>query len=178
MNNLKNQGLTALALYIILYFSSSLSNPLIPLNILEALFMAILIFSGFGFSYLLFFTNIFNYQIKTKNTIMSLYILFVTFISFYKPISFSRNYNIYLGNSLALVLIVLAAIILYWWLRSISTSPIILLIFLPSFLQGILMRSSQKLFNFYAKNPNITLYILLIFALIYYIISYYKKNKN
>lgn len=178
MNNIKSQGLTAIALYIILYFGSSLSNPLIPLNILEAIFMAILIFGGFILSYLLFFTNIFKYKIKTKNTIMSLYILFVAFISFYEPITFSRNYNIYLGNTLVLILIILTAIILYWWIRSINSSPLILVIFLPSFLQGILMRISQNSFNFYVKNPNISMYILLILAIVYYIISYYRKNKN
>ena len=176
MNNLKFQALTAIVLYIILFLGAPLSNPLIALNIAEAVFMALLIICGFGLSYLLLSTNKVKLASETKSTIISLYIVLMAFISFYNPVNFPSNYNIQLGNIIALPLLIVAAIIFYLWVRTINTSMLVLLIFLPSLVQGILMRVSQKALIFYLTNPNFSTYLIFIFAIIYYGFRYIKNK--
>ena len=174
MTNKKTFFLTPFVVYIILFLSSALTNPLVPLNITNGIIMALLIFGGSILGYILFFTNKISLDSRTKNTIMTLVLLAIAFVSFYNP--FKNSSYVLLGNIIAIPLVILSIIILYLWLKSLNTNIVVIIIFLPSLIQGILMRTSQKMLLFYMNYPNFTTYLVLLFFVVYYGYTYLKKR--
>lgn len=177
MNNFKSYSLSALVLYIFFYLLPVLANPFSYINIMEMIITLLYIFAGFFVAHILFYTNKTNLDLRIKNTIMTLIIIVGAFFIFYRPLTFPKVFNIHLGNFITIIGLIVCLIIIIFWLKTIGSSYLILIVFLPTILQGILSRLSSNALLFYIKNPNFSTYLIIILLIIYYFLDYMKKRR-
>lgn len=177
MNNFKSYSLSALVLYIFFYLLPVLANPFSYINLMQMIITLLYIFGGFFIAHILFYTNKTNLDTRVKNTIMAVIIVVGAFFIFYSPLSYPTYFNVHLGNFITIIGLLLCLAIIVFWLKTIGSSYFILIIFLPTIVQGILSRLSSNALLFYVKNPNFTTYLIIISLIVYYFIGYVRNKK-
>ena len=95
---------------------------------------------------------------------------------FFNPFKFPIAFNIIINRYLAILVLLLILIFIIFLARKIANSIIIVLLFAPSIIQGLLMRISYKAMLFYIANPNFNLYLIVAIFIGYYVYNN-KKNK-
>ena len=175
MTIFKRNLLIAAAIYVLFYLAPILANPFIALNILEAAVVGSLIFGGFYLSYIFMYTNRSKLDERTKSTIITISVLLIALLIFFNPFKFPTAFNIIVNRYLAILILLLILIFIVLIARKMENSIIIVLLFAPSIIQGLLMRLSYKAMLFYIANPNFNLYLIVSIFIGYYI---YNNNKK
>ena len=176
MTIFKRNLLIATGIYILFYLAPILANPFMALNLLEAAVVGALIFGGFYLSYIFMYTNRSKLDERTKNTIITILVLIIALLIFFNPFKFPIAFNIIINRYLAILVLLLILIFIIFLARKIANSIIIVLLFAPSTIQGLLMRISYKAMLFYIANPNFNLYLIVAIFIGYYVYNN-KKNK-
>ena len=169
MTIFKRNLLISTAIYILFYLSPILANPFMALNLLEAAVVGILIFGGFYLSYIFMYTSKSNLNERTKSTIITICVLLIALLIFFNPIQFPTAFNIIVNRYLAILILLLILTFIIFLARKMDNSIIIVLLFAPSIIQGLLMRLSYKAMLFYIANPNFNLYLIVAIFIGYYI---------
>ena len=157
MTIFKRNLLIATGIYVLFYLSPILANPFMALNLLEAAIVGALIFGGFYLSYIFMYTNRSKLDERTKNTIITILVLIIALLIFFNPFKFPTAFNIIVNRYLAILILLLILIFIIFLARKMDNSIILVLLFTPSIIQGLLMRLSYRLWYF----------ILLTLTLIY-----------
>ena len=139
------------------------------LNLLEAASIGILIFGASYLSYIFMYTNKSNLNERTKSGIITIFVLLIALLIFFNPIQFPIVFNIIINRYLAIIILLLILIFIILIARKMENSIIIVLLFAPSIIQGLLMRLSYKAMIFYIANPNINLYLTIAIFVGYYV---------
>lgn len=169
----KNKITLIIGVFLIIYFSPVLYNPFIPLNIIELLFMIIISAISFIVSYKIHTNG--NLTIKFKNNITSIIILIFTALIFFHPISFSDNFNIFIPRIIALIILLFLVLIIIKYAKKFNIDyGLIAVIFVPIVLQAIFMSFTTTII-YYIIYPNITSYLTIILAIVYFV---YKNNNK
>lgn len=172
-NFYRNKTLLIIGVFLIIYFSPILYNPFIPLNIVELLFMLIISAISFIVSYKIHTNN--RLTIKLKNNISSIIILIFAALVFFHPISFPANFNIFVPRIIALIILLALILIIIKYAKNFNIDYwLIAVIFIPIVLQAIFMSFTSTII-YYILYPNITSYLTIALAVIYFV---YKNNKK
>lgn len=169
MTIFKRNLLIAAGIYVLFYLAPILANPFMALNLLEAAVVGVLIFSGFYLNYIFRYTGKSNLDERTKSTIITILILLIALLIFFNPFKFPAAFNIIVNRYLAILILLLILIFIIFLARKMDNSIIIVLLFAPSIIQGLLMRLSYKAMLFYIANPNFNLYLIVAIFIGYYI---------
>ena len=175
MTIFKRNFLIATGIYLLFYLTPILANPFMALNLLEAAVVGILIFGGFYLSYIFMYTSKSKLDERTKSTIITLLVLLIALLIFFNPFKFPTLFNIIINIYLAILILLLILIFIILISRKMNNSIIIILLFAPSIIQGLLMRLSYRAMLFYIANPNFNLYLIVSIFIGYYI---YNNNKK
>ena len=175
MNIFKRNLLIATSIYVLFYLAPILANPFMALNLLEASIIGALIFGGFYLSYIFMYTNRSKLDERTKNTIITILVLIIALLIFFNPFKFPIAFNIIINRYLAILILLLILIFIILLARKMDNSIILILLFAPSIIQGLLMRLSYKAILFYIANPNFNLYLIVAIFIGYYV---YNNNKK
>lgn len=175
MTIFKRNLITATGIYILFYLAPIVANPFMALNLLEAIIVGALIFGVFYLSYIFMYTKKSNMHERTKNGIITFFILLIALLIFFNPIKFPTIFNVFLNKYLAIIILLLILLFIIMLARKMDNSIIVILLFAPSIIQGLLMRLSYKAMLFYMANPNFNLYLLVAIFIGYYIYNNSKK---
>ena len=175
MTIFKRNLLIAAGIYVLFYLAPILANPFMALNLLEAAVVGVLIFGGFYLSYIFIYTNRSKLDERIKNTIITILVLVIALLIFFNPFKFPTAFNIIVNRYLAILILLLILIFIILLARKMDNSIILVLLFAPSIIQGLLMRLSYKAMLFYIANPNFNLYLIVAIFIGYYI---YNNNKK
>ena len=175
MNIFKRNLLIATSIYVLFYLAPILANTFMALNLLEASIIGALIFGGFYLSYIFMYTNRSKLDERTKNTIITILVLIIALLIFFNPFKFPIAFNIIINRYLAILILLLILIFIIFLARKMDNSIILILLFAPSIIQGLLMRLSYKAMLFYIANPNFNLYLIVAIFIGYYV---YNNNKK
>lgn len=169
MTIFKRNLLIAAGIYVLFYLAPILANPFMALNLLEAAVVGVLIFGGFYMNYIFRYTGKSNLDEKTKSTIITVLVLLIALLIFFNPFKFPTAFNIIVNRYLAIIILLLILIFIIFLARKMDNSIILVLLFAPSIIQGLLMRLSYKAMLFYIANPNFNLYLIVAIFIGYYI---------
>lgn len=169
MTIFKRNLLIAAGIYVLFYLAPILANPFMTLNLLEAAIVGALIFGGFYLNYIFRYTDKSNLDERTKSTIITILILLIALLIFFNPFKFPIAFNIIINRYLAIIILLLILIFIILIARKMDNSIILVLLFAPSIIQGLLMRLSYKAMLFYIANPNFNLYLIVAIFIGYYI---------
>ncbi|AME09997.1 MULTISPECIES: hypothetical protein [Gemella] len=175
MTTLKRNLLISTGIYMLFYLGPILVNPFAILNIAEAFAVALLVYGGFYLSYIFLYTNKSKLDERTKNTIITIIIMTLALIVYYNPFTFPAMFNIIINKYLAIFLLVGLLVVLLLVAQRVKSVYILAILFAPSIIQGVLMRSSNRAMLFYLNNPNFTLYCIVVLFAVYYI--YYNRRR-
>lgn len=174
MSIFKRNFFIASIIYVLFYLGPILINPFAILNLAEAFVIGVLVYGGFYLAYIFLYTNKSKLDERTKNTILTVIIMLIALFVYYNPISFPKSFNVIINNYVAIILLVAILAALIFLAKSSRSMIALTLLFVPSVIQGILMRVSYKAMIFYVNNPNFTLYFIFVIFLGYYI---YNRRK-
>lgn len=174
MTVLKRNNLVATLIYVLFYIAPILANPFAYLNIMEAIVLALLIYSCSYLHYIYFYTTKSKLSIRTKNTVLTIIVLLVAAMIYFDFFNFPIIFNIIINKYLAIILLLLLLYLLVLFAKKMKNSFVFLLLFAPQIIQGILMRTSYSAIIFYANNPNFNLYIICAILIGYYV---YNRKK-
>ena len=174
MTTLKRNLIIATGIYILFYLAPIIANPFTTLNLLEAFLIGILVFGVSYLNYIFTYTGKSTLNERTKSTIITSCILLIALLIFFNPIQFPIVFNVVINKYIAIILLLLILLFIILLARKMDNSIILILLFAPSIIQGLLMRLSYKAMLFYVTNPNINLYLTIAIFIGYFIYN----NKN
>ncbi|WP_314406738.1 hypothetical protein [uncultured Gemella sp.] len=169
MTTLKRNLIIATGIYILFYLAPIIANPFTTLNLLEAFLIGILVFGVSYLNYIFTYTGKSTLNERTKSTIITSCILLIALLIFFNPIQFPIVFNVVINKYIAIILLLLILLFIILLARKMDNSIILILLFAPSIIQGLLMRLSYKAMLFYVTNPNINLYLTIAIFIGYYI---------
>ena len=169
MTTLKRNLIIATGIYILFYLAPIIANPFTTLNLLEAFLIGILVFGVSYLNYIFTYTGKSTLNERTKSTIITSCILLIALLIFFNPIQFPIVFNVVINKYIAIMLLLLILLFIILLARKMDNSIILILLFAPSIIQGLLMRLSYKAMLFYVTNPNINLYLTIAIFIGYYI---------
>ena len=169
MTTLKRNLIIATGIYILFYLAPIIANPFTALNLLEAFLIGILVFGVSYLNYIFTYTSKSTLNERTKSTIITSCILLIALLIFFNPIQFPIVFNVVINKYIAIMILLLILLFIILLARKMDNSIILILLFAPSIIQGLLMRLSYKAMLFYVTNPNINLYLTIAIFIGYYI---------
>ncbi len=169
MTTLKRNLIIATGIYILFYLAPIIANPFTTLNLLEAFLIGILVFGVSYLNYIFTYTGKSTLNERTKSTIITSCVLLIALLIFFNPIQFPIVFNVVINKYIAIMLLLLILLFIILLARKMDNSIILILLFAPSIIQGLLMRLSYKAMLFYVTNPNINLYLTIAIFIGYYI---------
>lgn len=173
--NSKSKTIYLFFLYLFFYFYPALTNPFVPINILEASTVTLLSAILFITTYLVTYKNISNLSYNVRSTIQTIIIIILAIILFYNPFSFSALYNYYPNRIVCILLIIIWLIFVVVYSKKVNISYAIpLIIFTPSLIQAILMSNINTIW-IYAKIPYLTT-MLIVSGLVIY--QFYRGDRR
>lgn len=173
--NVGRQLLFVYVLYLFMYFYPPLANPFVPLNIVELAFIVVVATISFLVLYYVGTKNKFNLSYNTVSTIQTIIVIGLIILLVYNPLSFSAMYNIYPNRILSIIILIIWLITMIIFAKKSNINyAFILILFIPTIAQAILM-SSSKTIIIYAYIPYLTPLLMAFSYVLYLIIAQRRK---
>lgn len=161
--------------FLIFNYIPILSNPFLPLNILEFIFTSSFSALMFGITYIITSNKNNKFSKNVISYTHTFLIIGLAYLLFFNNISFSAKFNYYLPTVICVFIIIISLVFIIFNFKKLNINYYLPIIFFTPYLIQAIAMTNKNIAILYLKYPYINLWILIFGIIVYQLVNKYKK---